>query len=229
LSRSTYNGLTYLISYTWSKSIDLGCSGAFGAEGCSIQNPYDAKADRSVSGFDLTKIFSASAIYELPFGRGKMFTPANSVANYIVSGWQLNAIASMDSGTPYYVTYSGDLANVGNTFVKADVVGNPVPQNRTPAEWINTASFVAPPPYTFGTMGRNSLRSDWNKDLDMSVFRSFPIHDRAAIEFRAEAFNLTNTPVFGIPNNVINAPNFGVVTSTANSPRELQLALKISF
>ncbi len=229
LSRSTYNGLTYLISYTWSKSIDLGCSGAFGAEGCSIQNPYDAKADRSVSGFDLTNIFSASAIYELPFGRGKMFTPANSVANYIVSGWQLNAIASMDSGTPYYVTYSGDLANVGNTFVKVDVVGNPVPQNRTPAEWINTTAFAAPPPYTYGTMGRNSLRSDWNKDLDMSVFRSFPIHDRAAIEFRAEAFNLTNTPVFGIPNNVINAPNFGVVTSTANSPRELQLALKISF
>lgn len=229
LSRSTYNGLTYLISYTWSKSIDLGCSGAFGVEGCAIQNPYDAKADRSVSGFDLTNIFSASAIYELPFGRGKMFAPANSIASYIVSGWQLNAIASMDSGTPYYVTYSGDLANVGNTFVKVDVVGNPTPQNRTPAEWINTAAFAAPPPYTFGTMGRNSLRSDWNKDLDMSLFRSFPIHDRAAVEFRAEAFNLTNTPVFGIPNNVINAPNFGVVTSTANSPRELQLALKISF
>jgi hypothetical protein len=229
LSRTTYNGLTYLISYTWSKSIDLGCSGAFGVEGCSIQNPYDPRADRSVSGFDLTHIFSSSALYELPFGRGKYFNPDNTLANALIGGWQINGIFSMDSGTPYYVTYSGDLANIGNTFVKADVVGNPTPAQRTPSEWINPAAFAAPPAYSFGTMGRNSLRSDWNRDLDLSLFRTFPIHDQAKLEFRAESFNLTNTAVFAAPNNVINAPQFGVVTSTANTPRELQFALKVSF
>jgi outer membrane receptor protein involved in Fe transport len=229
LSSNTYSGLTYLIAYTWSKSIDLGCSGAFGAEGCTIQNPYDAKADRSVSGFDVTHIFSGSVVYQLPFGRGRQFNPGNSVASYVVGGWQINSIVNLNSGTPYYVTYSGDLANTGNTFVKANVVGNPTPAQRTPAEWINPAAFATPAPYTFGTMGRNSLRSDWNKNLDLSLFRTFPIYERLNLEFRAEAFNLTNTAVFAAPNNVINAPNLGVVTSTANTPRELQLALKLNF
>jgi hypothetical protein len=229
LSATSHNGLMYLISYTWSKSIDLGCSGSFGAEGCTIQNPYDAKADRSVSGFDLTHIFSGSVVYELPFGRGRQFNPSNSIASYAVGGWQINGIVSMDSGTPYYVTYSGDLANTGNTFVKANLVGNPIPANRNPTEWINPAAFATPAPYTFGTMGRNSLRSDWNKDLDLSIFRTFPVWERLDLEFRAEAFNLTNTAVFAAPNNVINAPNLGVVTSTSNSPRELQLALKLNF
>jgi hypothetical protein len=113
--------------------------------------------------------------------------------------------------------------------VKANLVGDPTPANRSPTEWINPAAFATPAPYTFGTMGRNSLRSDWNKNLDLSIFRTFPVYERLALEFRAEAFNLTNTAVFAAPNNVINAPNLGVVTSTANSPRELQLALKLNF
>ena len=216
LTRTTYHGLTYLVPYTWSKSIDLGCSGSFGVEGCAIQNPYDARADRSVSGFDLTHIFSASSVYEIPFGREKQFDAHNAPANAIIGGWQLNGILSLDSGTPYYVTYSGDLANTGNNFVKADVVGNPTPSHRTPAEWISPAAFSAPPAYTFGTMGRN-------KNLDVSLFRSFSIQDRARIEFRAEAFNLTNTAVFAIPNNIVNAPNLGVVTSTANSLENFSL------
>jgi len=229
LSSTSHNGLTYLISYTWSKSIDLGCSGAFGAEGCTIQNPYDAAADRSVSGFDLTNIFSGSVIYNLPFGRGGQFNPSNRIVGYAIGGWQINAIVNMNSGTPYYVTYNGDLANTGNDFVKADVIGNTTPAQRSAQEWIDPASFATPAPYTFGTMGRNSLRSDWNKDLDMSIFRTFPLFERLNMEFRAEAFNLTNTAVFAIPNNVINAPNFGVVTSTANTPRELQVAVKFNF
>lgn len=229
LSRATSNGLTYLISYTWSKSIDLGCSGSFGVEGCSIQNPYDPGADRSVSGFDLTNIFSGSLVYELPFGKGKWLNPSNAAASYLAGGWQINSIVNLNSGTPFYVTYNGDLANIGNTFVKANVIGNPTPTNRGPTKWINTAAFATPAPYTFGTMGRNSLRSDWNRNLDLSLFRSFPIKEIVNLEFRAEAFNATNTAVFATPNDVINAPNFGVVTSTANTPRELQLALKLNF
>lgn len=229
LSRTTYNGLTYLLSYTWSKAIDLGCSGAFGVEGCSIQDPYNPQADRSVSGFDLTHIFSGSVVYELPFGRGKRFNPPSRVTSALVGGWQINAIVNLGSGTPYYVTYSGDLANTGNNFVKADLVGNPTPAYRTPAQWINPSAFAIPAPFTFGTMGRNSLRSDWNRNVDLSVFRTFPIQDALHLEFRVEAFNLTNTTVFGTPNNVINSPNFGVVTHTANTPRELQLALKLFF
>lgn len=89
--------------------------------------------------------------------------------------------------------------------------------------------FLFPRPYTFGNLGRNSLRSDWFRNLDWSLFRKFLISERLNLEFRAEAFNTTNTAVFAAPGNIINGPNFGVVTSTANTPRQLQMVLKMVF
>jgi hypothetical protein len=147
----------------------------------------------------------------------------------LISGWQLNAIATLHSGLPYDVTYQGDLANTGNIFVRANLVGNPNLTNPTPAEWINTSALAVPAPYTFGNLGRNSLRSDWFRNLDGSVFRRFLVSEQVNLEFRAEAFNATNTAVFAAPGNVINAPNFGVVTATVNTPRQLQMALKLVF
>ena len=229
LNRITAKGLTYLLSYTWSKSIDLACSGNYGAEGCELQDAYNPQADRSVSGFDLTHAFSGSFTYELPFGKGKSFNPSNKVLSYLAGGWQLNAIVIFHSGTPYDVIYQGDLANTGNTFVRANLVGDPTPEHRTAAEWINTSAFAAPAPYTFGNLGRNSLRSDWYRNLDFSVFRRFPIRERLQLEFRAEVFNATNSVVFAVPAHVVNAAGFGVVTSTANAPRQVQVALKLVF
>ena len=168
-------------------------------------------------------------IYELPFGKGKALNPSNKVLSHLADGWQLNAIVILHSGTPYDVIYQGDLANTGNTFVRANLVGDPTPEHRTPAEWINTSAFAVPPPYTFGDLGRNSLRSDWYRNLDCSLFRRFPIGERLQLEFRAEAFNATNSVVFAAPSNIINGPNFGVVTSPANTPRQLQMALKLAF
>ncbi len=229
LNRTTSNGLTYLISYTWSKSIDLACSGNYGVEGCLLQNFYDPRADRSVSGFDLTNIFSANVVYELPFGFGKPFSSNNAAVNYLIGGWQINGITTLTSGTPYSITANGDLANTGNTFVQADKIANPVPANRSAAEWINPAAFTTPPAYTFGTFGRNALRSDWYKNVDVSVFRQFPVKESASFEFRLEAFNVLNDVVFAAPNSVVNAPAFGSVTSIANTPRQLQAALKFRF
>src|SRR5262249_4029433 len=77
-------GLTYIISYTRSKSQDNGCSGSFGAEGCEIQFPYNTNLDRSVSGYDLPNIFSGSFVYDIPVGKGKSFSTHNSVVDYIV-------------------------------------------------------------------------------------------------------------------------------------------------
>jgi hypothetical protein len=149
--------------------------------------------------------------------------------SYLAGGWQVNAIAILYSGIPYDITYQGDLANTGNTFVRANLVGNPTAGHRTPSQWINTNAFAIPPPYTFGDLGRNSLRSDWYRNLDCSLFRAFPLGDRFKLEFRAEAFNITNSVVFAAPANVINAAGFGVVTSTSNTPRQLQVAFKLAF
>lgn len=229
LNRITAKRLAYLLSYTWSKSIDLACSGNYGAEGCELQNAYNPEGDRSVSGFDLMHSFSGSFSYELPFGKGKPLNPSNKVLSRLADGWQLNAIVILHSGTPYDIIYQGDLANTGNTFVRANLVGNATPEHRTPTGWIETSAFAVPAPYTFGNLGRNSLRSDWHKNLDCSLFRRFPIGELLQFEFRAEAFNATNSVVFAAPGNTINGPNFGVVTSTANTPRQLQVALKLGF
>jgi hypothetical protein len=229
LKRSTSKGLTYLLSYTWSKSIDLASSGSFGAEGTLLQNPYDPQADRSVSGFDLTNIFSASANYALPIGRGEMFNLENPIVNSLLGGWALNGILTLTSGSPYSITVNGDIANVGNTFVQADLVGDATPAHQTPEEWINPAAFAAPPRYNFGTFGRNALRTDPYKDLDFSVFKSFALPRGTSVQFRAESFNLPNQVVFSGPDSTVGDPNFGAVSSIANTPRQLQFALKVQF
>jgi hypothetical protein len=229
LRKSSRNGLTYLVSYTRSKSIDLACSGSLGSEGCQLQNPYNPQADRSVSGFDLPNMVSASVVYELPFGRGRAHQLGNSVVSDVLGGWDVNGILSITSGTPYTLTVSGDPENTGNTFAQADLVGNPAPAHQSPSEWINPSAFAAPPADTFGTYPRNALRTDGYKDLDFSVFKSFTLYRESSLQFRAEAFNLTNTPVFAAPGATVGTPTFGVVSSISNSPRELQFALKYKF
>ncbi len=229
LKKSTSNGLTYLVSYTWSKAIDLASSGSFGSEGTLLQNPYDPRHDRSVSGFDLRNAFSASVNYELPIGRGKLLNLESPIANSLLGGWLLNGIGAVHSGSPYSVTVNGDIANTGNTFVEANLVGNPNLANKTPTQWFNRAAFTAPPAYTFGNSGRNILLSDSFKNLDVSAFKSFTLPFETAIQFRAEAFNLFNHAVFAAPDSTVGDSNFGTVSSTSNSPRQLQLALKLTF
>jgi hypothetical protein len=229
------NGLTYLVAYTWSKSIDVGCSGFFGIESCSVQNPYNIRGDRSVSGFDLTHVLSASATVPLPFGKGKRFANSNSFVNYIVGNWQLNGILTLTSGLPYNVFISSDIPNVGNFApwsgnVRANQVGDPNLSSPSTKEWFNTAAFAPPQNFTFGDSGRNSLRADWFKNLDMSVFRDFPLGERRSLQFRAEAFNLTNTPTWGIPvNDLNNHAQLGTINSTRSTERQLQVSLKLYF
>jgi hypothetical protein len=158
-----------------------------------------------------------------------MYSLHNKAADALVGGWDVNAIVFFRSGQPFSVTSSGDNANTGNTLVQANLVGNPIPTNRTVTQWINPAAFQTPPRYSFGNFGRNALRSDWGRDLDMSIFKTFPLFEQTNLEFRAEAFNLTNTAVFSVPQNVVNSAGFGAVTSTANVPRQLQFALKVQF
>lgn len=228
LQRSSTSGLTYTVNYTWSKTIDVGCDGYFGAEGCFIRNPYNPKADRSVAGFDLPQMVTANATYPLPFGRGQRFQTGNRFADSIVGGWQINAIATLTSGTPFTVSYSGDEANTGNNYQGVDQIGNPHVGHATISKWFNTGAYEAPAQYTYGDVPRNTLRSDWYRDVDASVFRKFNFK-RVQAEFRAEAFNLTNTTVWGAPGSTLNSTTFGQVSSTASTQRELQLAAKIYF
>jgi len=229
MNNQASSGLAYLVSYTWSKSIDVGCSGFFGIESCSVQDPYNLKGDRSVSGVDLPHDLTASAVAPLPFGRGRRFANSSGLVNYIVGNWQLNGILTLTSGMPYNVHISTDRPNTGIGDVRANLVGDPHLSSPSTQEWFNTAAFVQPPQYTFGTSGRNSLRADWFKNLDLSLFRDFPFSERRKLQFRAEAFNVTNTPTWGIPVNDLNNPKLGTITTTRSIERQLQLSLKLYF
>jgi outer membrane receptor protein involved in Fe transport len=229
MNKAYSNGLTALLSYTWSKSIDAGTSGWYGLEGYSIQDPYHFNNDRSASGFDIPHMLSAAFVYELPIGRGKRFRTGSRVADHVVGNWQWNGIVTLRSGQPFNLNVAGDIPNTGGDTVRPNLVGNPYPDQRSPNQWLLRSAFEPPAQYTFGNVGRYVFRSDWSRNLDFSVFRQFPIRESKRLEFRAEAFNTTNTPVFGIPAGNISFSNFGQVTATANSPRQLQLALKVMY
>lgn len=225
------HGLTYMVSYTWSKAIDIGCSGWYGVEGCSVQDPYHFNNDRSVAGFDITHMFTTSWVYQLPVGSGKLLSTGSSVADYILGNWQINGIATLRSGQPYSLVVSGDIANTGNvgSYERLNLIGNPHLDHPSPSQWFNRAAFAPPAQYTFGNLGRNRMRSDFYKNVDLSIFREFPIREITRIEFRAEAFNLLNQVVYGVPVNNYSNVNFGKVLGTANGARQLQFGLKVRF
>ncbi|HSM78207.1 MAG TPA: hypothetical protein VLT57_11295, partial [Bryobacteraceae bacterium] len=202
------------------------------------QNPYSYNNDRSVAGYDLTHTLSVNVLYELPFGKGKMFATNNRVLDYIIGGWQINSIGQAHSGLPYSITADGDIANTGNSgYERANLVGNPTLSNPTAQQWFNVNAFAIPNTYTYGNSGRNILRGPAYWNVDASIFRRFPFWENKAIEFRAEAFNTPNTVILGQPGSDVSQYNpkllqqtqFGVITNTQNSARILQLGLKLTF
>jgi hypothetical protein len=168
-------------------------------------------------------------VYELPIGKGKAFRTGNAFADNLIGNWQVNGIVSLRSGQPFNVNVAGDIPNTGEGDVRPDLVGNPIPAQRTIQEWLVPSAFAPPAQYTFGNLGRDVFRTDWARNLDFSVFRQFPIRESLRLEFRAEAFNLTNTPVFAAPASNISYSNFGQISSTINTGRQVQFALKVLF
>jgi outer membrane receptor protein involved in Fe transport len=228
LSQAPSHGIQYIISYTWSKTMDLSCDGFFGAEGCSEQNPYNQRPDWSVAGYDLPQNLSVSVTYALPVGKGRSLNVDSKILDAFVGGWQVNGIYAQTSGLPYNLTISGDIANTGNSGYRLNRVGNPKLGKPTRAEWFNTAAYTPTAQYTFGTEGRNDLRADPFHNVDASLFKNLVI-ERATIQFRAEAFNALNHLTYGTPNNNISTSTFGTVSTERSTERILQLGLKVLF
>jgi len=147
--------------------------------------------------------------------------------------WQMNGIFTLSMGqplrftTPQNTTFSyGGGQTPDTTGANADLGGA-----RTVDRWFDTSPFSQPKDFTFGTVARNqpTLRNQCAKNLDFSLFKRFRVTERARLEFRGEAFNLMNTPLFAAPGATVNTPTFGVVTTQENAPRQVQLGLKILF
>jgi hypothetical protein len=235
LDKRYSNGLSYSVGYTYSKSINSGGDGWFGAEGGVPVDPYhpDLYGSRSVSGTDLTHVLTENTIYQVPVGKGQRWSTGNGVADYILGNWQLNNFFTARTGLPFTPIISSDVANTGNVgwagYEHANLVGDP--HKNVPAGYgFNPAAYQRPADFTYGTAGRNSLRTQRFINMDASIFRQFPVWGERRFEFRVEAFNLFNHPVMATPNNDINnGKQFGQVTKTSSTERQLQLGGKFIF
>jgi hypothetical protein len=229
------NGLTFMTSYGFSKSIDLS-SGARNHSGEQQfpQTGYCLQCERGLSVFNVAHRFVTSALYELPFGKGKSLFNRGGVTNVLLGGWQLNSILTLQTGTPTTITAGYDEGNRGysapvdrpnSTGVNAAL---PSDQQTTNA-FFNTAAFARVPAGTLGNVGRNTLIGPGIINLDASLFKSFHVREQQQLQFRFEFFNAPNHPNFGLPNTVLTAASFGTIRSTNTAMRSIQFGLKYIF
>ncbi|MCC6536146.1 MAG: carboxypeptidase regulatory-like domain-containing protein [Bryobacterales bacterium] len=237
------HGFTLLGSYAYGKSIDNG-SGVRTTDGDPLtpSDNYNLAAERGLSAFDFRQRFTASFLLELPFGKGRKVGLTNPVANFVLGGWQLGGIVTFQDGFPNTVMCGpGNIQN-GGGYCKPDaiagVAGNLPDSEQSISRFFNTGAFIdrvgvtpgtTPSVFRYGTAGRNTIIGPGIASLDMSVNKFFRFRETHAVEFRAEFFNLPNTPLFGQPGMSLRTPTYGVISNTRIDSRQIQLALKYSF
>ena len=233
-----------LNAYTWQHTIGQVTEN----EWEEPQNTYNRKAERGNNPPDFRHQFTSAWSYELPFGPGKKYLAGQGPARWLVGGWQLNGIIAMYSGQAFTPVLSFDPTNTGSGGARPDIVGNPYnfsnatsagcPSNQqTISCWYNPAAFAIPPvapgqtfATLFGNASRGMLRGPAQYNVDFSVFKNFQITENQNLQLRGEAFNLFNTPEFGLPYNAVDVTGAaGAISSTVHSSRQLQLAVKYTF
>jgi hypothetical protein len=229
LEKRYSNGLSFLASYTFGKSIDNapGISTSSAASKSTAQNSLNLRGERGLSDFDARNRFVFSPAYDLPFGKGRSFV-SDGAWSRIVGGFQVSGILTLQTGNPLTPVYSG---NISNTFTSSDrpnVAGDPNSGPKTIAEYFNVAAFVRPPANSFGNAGRNMIRGPGFKNVDFALSRNFRLTEKVGVQFRGEFFNAFNHPNFGFPNTTADTTSFGTVT-TALDPRQVQIAARVTF
>jgi hypothetical protein len=174
-------------------------------------------------------------VYNLPFGRGRHFgSNWNKAVDAFLGGWQMNGIATNQTGFPLSLTTqntSGSGSNVlrPNSNGQDPNLSGPVSARLN--GYFNVSTFSQPAPFTFGNLNRTlpNVRGPGTQNIDFSLFKNFHIVERLSLQVRAEAFNLLNQVVFGNPNQVLSSGQFGVISSQSNAPRTIQFGLKLLF
>ena len=232
-TRRFSKGLTYLTGFTWSKAMDQGSSvrNNTGENQFATDN-YNLQREHALSQFHNGKRFVSSVLYELPFGKGRQFLNANTVADKVLGGWQLGTILTLSNGTPINVGQIGDRLQIGTPNVPDATGISPIPTNRTPDKYWEIAAFNTTNPellYRFGNTGRNLLITPGLKQWDFSLTKTTRIREGHSFEFRFEAFNFPNHPNFNAPANDAQQPaTFGRII-TARTMRELQFGFRYTF
>ncbi len=258
LEKRFSHGLQYEAAYTFSHALDNASSASLGSvNNGDFQDQRFPNANYSNADFDVRHRFVFSYVYDLPFGRGRMFAKnASGVVNQILGNWQMTGVFSAATGNYYTATDIVSVANadcggtVGFNCARPNLVGNPNATPCVPGTLFNTCAFVHNDVQgTFGNAGRNIIQGPGYKTWDTSLVKQFPIREQMHLEFRAEFFNILNhvnylfgqfggisaepTPLELDPNNINTATNpqassFGYPLAS-RAPRQIQFALKFYF
>jgi hypothetical protein len=210
LERRFRGGYQLQTAYTWSKA--MGICGINNSDNSPCIQALDFQnLARSLQSIDRPHNLQISGIAELPFGRGKRWANSGGFVSKVTGGWQVNALFSSFTGTPFTVTSSGASLNMPGNTQRADLVGTVrklggAGPGQAFYDWTAFAPVIEP---RFGTLGYNTLRGPGHVNLDLGLFRRFQITEGLRLEFRAEAFNATNTPHFANPSNNISNLRLG--------------------
>lgn len=239
VTRRFSQGLSFTTSYTWSKSMDN--SSGIRPQGSDQLFPQDSRClgcEWALSAFDTRNRFSFGGVYDLPVGRGKLLNVNNAVGNAVVGGWQLSANMTIQSGVPQ--TLNIGFTNSGTNTPQSDrptytgsSLGYAAEHTRSSLgiRWYDAAAFTVAPAGSFGDVGRNSLITPHLQSIDLAVHKEFPMayNEHHVLQFRLEAFNVFNHPVWGAPTGNLKSAAFGNISTTALPMRQLQVGLKYLF
>jgi hypothetical protein len=229
-------GLTFVGHYTWSKTIDdssisSGNTSWLGGS-TSLQNPFNRAGEKSLSAHDIAHRMVLTGSYQLPFGKGRPWgNNANRLVNAFIGGWEVSAFALFQGGNPLQVSQNGGVLQNGTQ--RPNLIGDPSMPGGVVDRlngYFNNAAFSQPLPDTFGSAPRYlNYRGPGIKTVDTALLKNWTIKEGQRFEFRLEAVNFTNTPIFADPSTAFGASNFGNITGTKIGARNVQLGFKYYF
>ncbi|HXJ07494.1 MAG TPA: carboxypeptidase-like regulatory domain-containing protein [Candidatus Acidoferrum sp.] len=247
-TKSARHGLYALIGYTYSRTYDTGMSDGLGSNYGATYFPLPnwPTLDWALSGLNLNNNFTASVIYDLPFGKGKQWgSQWDGPVNTILGNWQVTVIEKITSGFPVFIVTTDNNSGVGffnnnaNSLARPDLVSgcNPNAGPRTLQKWFNTACFAQPADGQLGNASRAPVTGPDFVNTDFSLIKQFALpREGMGLNFRVEVFNLFNHAQFATPNSTgslgipdFAAPGFGSIGATVNNPRLFQFGLKLTF
>ena len=230
-------GFTTLVSFTGGKLVDDASQvvNYIGQAGTK-QDYYCRKCEKSVSSQDVPRRLVTSGTWDLPFGKGRKYMGSMpKAAEAVIGGWQVNGIMVFQKGIPVAVGNGGNSANLGAPGIRPTdngqnpFVGGSIGDRLN--NYFTQSVFTQTPNYAFGNVGRflPNVRQPGAHNLDLSLFKNFRPIERINMQFRAEAYNATNSPTWGGLGTTVNSPsNFGIITSKSGN-RTMQLGLKMIF